>query len=363
MERKSPWRGVLDLAAGAYPAFAFGGGVGHQLPVFHFHEVTAAYLEPYLVYLVENGYRTVTSEAVARWAKEGVHPGDRSVALCFDDAWASLWTVAAPLLKRHGLTAITFAIPGRTTEAAGCRPRLGEVDGEPPDFDRSETPFCTWAELRALQAEGVVDIQSHTYAHARVFSADYLEGFITPDYRPHVHAKPLAQAGCPPVFLEAGELGAPLYPTRSRMSDVLRYDDPEARERARAVVRAAGGAAFFQQPDWERRLRQAAGRGSGRYETEAEREAAILEDLTAARAVLNERLRTRSVKHVCFPWAVAGRVAEACARRAGYETAWADRWGGRHAVREGDPPFRLMRLKHKFIFSLPGRGRRFWGGR
>lgn len=362
-ERKSPWRGALDLLTGAYPSFVFGGGVGRQLPVFHFHEVTPAYLEPYLIYLVENGYRTVTSEAVARWVRDGVHPGDRSVVLCFDDAWTSVWTVAAPLLRRHGLRAITFAIPGRTLEAERVRPTLEQTDGAPPDFDRSDTPFCTWPELQALHAGGVVDVQSHTYAHAMVFADADITGFVSPSYRPHVHARPCVQAGPAPVFLAASDLGAPLYQTRSRMSDVLRYDDAEARVRAATTVQQGGGEAFFARPDWERELRRAVGRSTGRFETEAERERAILDDLTMAREVLNSRLRTHTVKHICFPWAVAGAVAENSARRAGYETAWADRVGGRHAVREGDNPFRLMRLKHKFIYSLPGRGRQFWGGR
>ena len=360
MERKSPLRGALDLLAGAYPAFVFGGPVGRPLPVFHFHEVTAAYLEPYLQYLVENGYRTVTSDAVACWVKDGVHPGTRSVVLCFDDAWASAWTVAAPLLRRYGLRAITFAIPGRTQEAVSTRPAWDQPGGAGLDYDRSGVPFCTWPELQALQAEGVLDVQAHTYAHAMIFSDDQITGFITPDYRPHVHARPLISATRPPVFLDTGALGAPLYQTRSRMSDALRYEDAAARERAAKVVQEGGGAAFFQQPGWEAILRRAVGPSTGTFEPPAERERAILEDLAAARDMLNSRLRTQTVKHLCFPWAVAGQVAEYCARRAGYETAWADRLGGRHTVRKGDNPYRLMRLKHAFIFSLPGRGRRFW---
>src|SRR6185295_4649514 len=42
----------------------------------------------------------------------------RAVALCFDDAWASVWTAAGPLLKEHGLTAIVYAIPARVSDAA-----------------------------------------------------------------------------------------------------------------------------------------------------------------------------------------------------------------------------------------------------
>ena len=39
---------------------------------------------------------------------QGVDPGARRVALCFDDAWSSVITVAVPLLKKYGLTAITY---------------------------------------------------------------------------------------------------------------------------------------------------------------------------------------------------------------------------------------------------------------
>lgn len=352
MERKSRLRGALDLLSGAYPAFVWGGPVGRQLPVFHVHDVTAAYLEPYLAYLAENRYRTVTSEAVVRWVRDGVFPGDRVVVLCFDDAWTSLWTVAEPLLRQYGLRAITFAIPGRTEEAAGVRSAAD--DGAAP-------PFCTWPELQALHAGGVVDVQSHTYAHAKIFADDGVAGFISPGYASHLHDRPCIQAGAAPRFLDASALGAPLYQVRSRMSDALRYDDPGARDRAGSAVQRAGGAAFFQRANWETELRQAVGAPTGRYETEVERERAILEDLTMAREVLNRRLRTSTVKHLCFPWAVAGRVAVQCARRAGYESAWSDRLGGRHAVRQGDNPFRLMRLKHQYIYHLPGKGRRWMG--
>jgi hypothetical protein len=99
-ERGGTLRGCLDLISGRFPRFVFGGGVdGRTLPVFHFHDETAADLEPKLRYLAENGYRTVTSEEIAAFVS-GARPAfDRAVALCFDDAWASLWSVAAPLLK------------------------------------------------------------------------------------------------------------------------------------------------------------------------------------------------------------------------------------------------------------------------
>src|SRR6516162_7126260 len=92
-ERGGRARGALDLLAGHYPAFTIGGRVGRLLPVFHFHETTPGLLEPRLQYLAENGYRTVTSAAIAALVHDGSAPPPGSVVLAFDDAWSSVWTV------------------------------------------------------------------------------------------------------------------------------------------------------------------------------------------------------------------------------------------------------------------------------
>lgn len=358
-ERKSPWRGVIDLAKRAYPGFVFGGPVAPDiLPVFHFHEVTREQLEPCLAYLRENGYRTVTADAVARFVREGVAPGDRAVALTFDDAWASAWTVATPLLMKYDLQAVLFVAPGRVPDADVLRTTINDRDGAPPDADRSSIPFCTWPELRAMQSAGCWDIQSHSYAHAMIFCDRALSGFVTPDYRPHLHEAPNVGATLKPHFLSAADLGAPLHPARSRMSDALRYDDAEARQACMEIALAGGGPEFFALPDWSARLKRAMRKLKGRTETPAERDAAIREDLAAARETLNVRLRTHTVRHLCFPWTIAGVAAEAIAAEVGYESAYADTLGALHAPYRGGNPYRLMRLKNKFIFNLPGKTRR-----
>src|SRR5258708_21700289 len=104
-ERGGRLRGVLDLATGCYPAFLFGGSLGDLLPAFHFHDVTREWLEPRLQFLVEDGYRTVTGDEIARLVVHGVGPAPRSIAFTFADAWESVWSVALPLLKQDVLRA------------------------------------------------------------------------------------------------------------------------------------------------------------------------------------------------------------------------------------------------------------------
>ena len=359
-ERKTPGRGVLDLITGCYPAFLFGGGVGRWLPVFHFHEATPEELAPYLDYLAANGYRTVTSDAIAAYVREGRHPGQRSVALCFDDAWASLWTVAAPLLHRHGFQAIAYVHPGRVADAASVRPTIESPGGADAGADQSATPFATWPELRALHASGTIDIQSHTLWHAMINCAPEIVGFMAPGLpRRHPHLYPRLVTGTGERSLSENDLGAPLYPERSRYSDALRYDNGAAFEACTQYVRAHGGTAFFGRPDWESLLRGvAAAAGPGCQETPVERDAAILTDLMGALDQLSAGLRSDAVRHLCFPWAVAGESAVRAAEKVGYVTAFGDRLFGGRGVRPGDPPYRLMRLKHRYIVCLPGQGRR-----
>ncbi len=355
-ERGGAVRGLLDLATGCYPAFLFGGPID-ALPVFHFHDVTRAWLEPRLQYLVDNGYRTVTCEEIARLVIDGVDPGPRSVALTFDDAWTSAWTVAMPLLRRMNLRAILFAIPARIADAAAVRPTIG--DGEAADTAGGPA-FVTWPELRAMHASGVFDVQSHTRSHAKVFCDSAVTGFVTPGFDGDPLDRPLASVNGDVHFVEPDALGTPLYLGRSRMSDARRFlpDDATA-DRCREIVARQGGRAFFDRPGWRRELERLA-RGNGRFESADEQAAAISEEIDEGRARLNDGLRTTSVRHVALPWGIAGELTRRTLRNSGHLTAFAERPLQRRGVRAGDDRYGLMRLNSKFLMCLPGRGRQWF---
>ncbi|HEY7289025.1 MAG TPA: polysaccharide deacetylase family protein [Vicinamibacterales bacterium] len=358
-ERGGRLRGCLDAISGRFPRFVFGGGVADDtLPVFHFHDESAGELEPKLRYLAENGYRSITSDDIEAFvAGRGVRDA-RRVGLCFDDVWASVWTTALPLLKRYGLTAIAFAIPGRIEDAGGCRPSSADgasrIDGP---------PLATWPELRALHASGFVDVQCHTHSHSRVFCSTIRTGYVTPAYaavpmlnRPRVADAPTVR------FATPQDLGAPLYLSRSRMSDGHRvtFNGDDMRRQCIEHVATHGAAEFFARDGWQRELDAIANRAAPRAESDDARRQAIEEELDQGRAILNDRLGITTVNHVCLPWGVSGDVTSAALKRLGYRTAFANRLRGLHAVRRGDDPHWLKRLPNKYIFRLPGRGRRIW---
>src|ERR1019366_9099297 len=97
-------------------------------------------------------------------------------------------------------------------------------------------------------------------------------------------------------------LGTPLYLRRSRMSDAKRFfPDEAAAERCRRHVADHGGVRFFDRPGWRRELAALSRDPGGRFENDADRASAIRDELADGRALLNERLRTTTVKHVALP--------------------------------------------------------------
>ncbi|HYM24131.1 MAG TPA: polysaccharide deacetylase family protein [Vicinamibacterales bacterium] len=339
-ERSGPVRGLLDLAALRYPMFLFGGSVGRLLPVFHFHDETREWLEPRLQHLVENGYRTITGDEIARFVIDGVNPGPRAVALTFDDAWASTSTIVTPLLGQYGLRAVLFAIPGRIDDGGGA--------------------FVSWAQLRAMHQSGVWDIQSHTRSHAMIFGGDELAGFVTPAFaREPLLNRPVAVLNDHVETVATDALGTPLYIRRSRMSDARRYfADPSAADRCRGHVARHGGSGFFDRPGWEAELRSVAANAPGTFESDEGRLAAIRKELAEGRALLNDKLGTNTVRDVALPWGIAGSLTRQALAETDHRLGFAQRPLQRHGIRTGDDPYRLSRLNGKYVMCLPGRGRR-----
>lgn len=345
-EREHRFRRSLELCSGRFPGFLFGARCGNILPVFHFQEVTLPYLETYLVYLMENGYRTLHADEAAEviQGKRGLK--EPSVLLHFDNAWGSLWTVVAPLLRRYNMKAVAYAIPGRIQDSPHLRPVWGQP-GHDPDVDRSLNPFCSWRELKELANEGRIDIQSNTWSHGRIFCCDRFERLILPEtVLPLLEWPILHDPGESFKRLSSSNVFHPLLPTRSRMSDAYKHDvDSSMVRRLHDDPNAAPY--LFKQHFLQ-------------FETAEDRERAIRFELYQSREELAARIG-KEIRHVALPWGVCGQVASKLIAETGYETAVAERVGGYRAIKPGQNPHRIMRLPHPYIRCLPGRARkRYW---
>jgi peptidoglycan/xylan/chitin deacetylase (PgdA/CDA1 family) len=350
-EKKTVLRGILDVVSGAYPGFVFGGGLGHIVPIFHFHDITPRQLEPQLLYLAENGYSTLVSDELEQIANHDRTVPARSVALSFDDAWASLWTIVLPLLKKYGMHAISYVAPGRIEDACDCREQV-------PDDRPTRPALCTWPELLEIHRSGLIDIQAHSFSHSAIFSDARITGFVNPQSGFSLLSWPAVDIDGARQFLGRHLLGHPLYETRSRMSDAYRYLPDESSLRSCLNhVAENGGENYFSTENWDQNLLEIAESHQGRYETADSRKAAIIEELLLGKEILEKRLGKR-IEQICMPWAVCGKVAESLLRELGYKSAVADILYGRRYLHSKTNPFRIMRLKNSYIACLPGKGRK-----
>jgi peptidoglycan/xylan/chitin deacetylase (PgdA/CDA1 family) len=107
--------------------------------------------EAQMVWLHEQGYRTMRMDAVAHCITTGTCPS-RAVALTFDDGYADAFTTALPVLQRYGFTATFYIISGMV--------------GQPG--------YMSWEQLVALRDAGM-EIGAHTIDHYDLTTLDPAE--------------------------------------------------------------------------------------------------------------------------------------------------------------------------------------------
>jgi peptidoglycan/xylan/chitin deacetylase (PgdA/CDA1 family) len=109
--------------------------------------------------LVDAGYRSQRLGEFIDW-HDGARETGKHVLITFDDAFADYANVAAPILDRHGFTALVFvptAQLGRAEEWEGA--------------NRPARPLLDWATLRALARDGT-EFGGHSRTHADLTKLD-----------------------------------------------------------------------------------------------------------------------------------------------------------------------------------------------
>jgi peptidoglycan/xylan/chitin deacetylase (PgdA/CDA1 family) len=337
-----------DLVLGRYPEFVRGGALprGH-VPVFVFHSLEAESFGRKIAHLARNGYSTLSADEYFAFVM-GTRPApDRAVVLTFDDGRESLWTVGAPLLRRHGMTGIVFLVPGRTP------PR-------PPAEPSGSEGLLSWEQVESLARSGPFEFQSHSLTHARVHVGPRVVGFVTPAVRRGYAAfdVPMIQARGRDLMGEEIPLGTPILASEPRLGESRRFfEDEGIREAPVHAAAEGGGEAFFARPGWEATLAKTVrGRAPGRFETAAEMVAAIRRELVESKRAIEERTN-RPVVHLCHPWHVAGPTTRRLMREAGYRTAFAGKVARTPLTLAGGDPYCIARIGEDYVELLPGEGR------
>lgn len=136
---------------------------GVTLPVLMYHGITkeqsriGKYVISYemfendLQYLRDNGYTTVLIQDLINYVNGAGDLPEKPVLLTFDDGYYNNYLYGFELLKKYRMKAV-ISIIGTWTENYS---QTGETN---PNYSH-----ITWAQIREMQASGLVEVQNHSY--------------------------------------------------------------------------------------------------------------------------------------------------------------------------------------------------------
>jgi peptidoglycan/xylan/chitin deacetylase (PgdA/CDA1 family) len=235
--------GGADVTAGEIvtiplrPSNPYGVDVGgfQTIPILSYHRfgpraaqltVTPGAFEAQMAYLARNGYSVVPLARLPAFL-QGKEPLPRkTVVLTIDDGYRSTYDVAYPILARYGFPATLFL--------------YSDFIGAPD--------AVTWAQMKEMQASGVIDVQPHSKTHANL--ALKLAGESDAQYRDRLRREIDAPVGAILNRLGAASLTF-AYPYGDVNDAVI--EQLKRRDVAQGVTVTTGGNGFFAYPYYLRR--------------------------------------------------------------------------------------------------------------
>lgn len=342
----------------AYPDFVTSSSPNARLseiPIFVFHTINPQSFELQLSYLQCNGYRTINADELYAYLTNDIPIPPKTILLAFDDGRRSVWEYGYPLLLKYGFTAVVFIIPGYTVEQTVICPTSEPINGE---------ALLSWEEIEIMHKSGLVDIQSHSLYHHKVFTSDRLIGFLDEDTIQPIYDQVMPYGFEPEYLASPPEcfFGMPIYESASLMegkgyyvgdvqlqSSCIRFYQEHVKGNGSVKSRRKEMMRFAKHHKMQRN-------GSSYYSTAQDTSLAILKDLSLSKEMIENRLG-KPVNHLCYPNCLYSELSTKLSMEAGYLTNFCGCIPGKPANKKGDNPYRCVRLKNDFIFRLPGEGR------
>lgn len=281
--------------------------VGVPNPCWEWNYLTVPWrlFDKQLACLKRMGYRSVHLREYMEIVLAGRLAREKVVSLTFDDGYLDNWVYAAPLLERHGFKATVFISTDFINPSKELRPQLdltahGEIG--PPS-----TGFLTWDEARALDASGIIEVQSHGLTHTWYPSGPRIVDFRHPGdsyYWMDWNAEPQKKWRYMESFPNQNIWGAPVYEHKKSLEAPRFHPDERVALLLREHVKCKGRA-FFENPAWREELHTMARRAMQEfnddyYETEVEFMTRVRTEFESSKMLLEANL-DKKVDFFCWP--------------------------------------------------------------
>lgn len=109
--------------------------------------VSTQLFEEQIQMLLQEGYTPITFKELEQYFEHKSGLPAKPIIITTDDGYLSNYTIAYPILQKYNIPATYFI----TSAYVGVQTTM---------------PHFTWNEAREMEASGLIDIQSHTHAHA-----------------------------------------------------------------------------------------------------------------------------------------------------------------------------------------------------
>ena len=281
--------------------------------------------------LARRGFHSVFWKDVVAHMKGELRLPPNAIMLTFDDGYLDNWVYAFPLLRKYGFVATIFVTPEFIDPSEAPRMTMDDVKaGHCETHDLEAAGFLNWAEMRAMERSGLVDIQSHAQTHTWHFTGPRVVDVHRPRQpQPYPWLFWNARPERKPYYLnENQETFRPWgYPVLEHAKALLArrfIPDEQATARLPEVVASRGGADFFAGADWWSQLQSFItdafpdGALPGTYETVGERRERVRGELFESKQCLEEGLN-KTVDFICWPGGGNDSEVRELAQEVGYK--------------------------------------------
>lgn len=334
----------------------------HAIPVIMYHSIGIVnkdwfwghltcpweLFENHLRWLKRTGICTISLQELYEYKKKGISVPSRAIVLTFDDGYLDNWVFAYPLLKKYGFRGTIFVNPEFVDPRKIIRKNLENVWKKDIAIEELETlGFLSWDEIKIMETEGVIDIQSHTMSHTWYFCSDEIIDFHHPGNNKYPW---IFWNACPDrksYYLKENQehfvpYGTPIY-KNGRSLGIRRYYEDNALTNHLVEFVKIQGDNFFKIKDWKDKMfsqvnyYKSQNRLKGGYETDEEQKDRFRYELVECKKILETRLK-KKINFLCWPGGANSDLSVKIGFEAGYlaYTCSADVGNGKNIFSE-DP--------------------------